>query len=269
MEKIYRAYPDDLDAAAFYSLSLLGLVNGPGTRVIACRRRRARSRSRFIRRTRTIPARRTTSFTPSTIPITRSSPARGASLREHRSRSASRAPHAVAHFSATGNVARGCGVERVGVGIVGRVDETQEPFVNVRDYHSLHWLLYAYLQQGRYRKAEELLKLMKKVMSESTYDNKLRPGLLRKQLRQHGRGFVVETERWNLANELFPESQEFRKIRRKRTGDEREGHGKSRPAPATARRRPRTSWRVTLPLFVRGLAAVGGSSVDLLHPRLR
>src|SRR5918999_2568611 len=26
MEKIYRAYPDDLDAAAFYSLSLLGMV---------------------------------------------------------------------------------------------------------------------------------------------------------------------------------------------------------------------------------------------------
>src|ERR1043165_4835054 len=28
MEKIYRAYPDDLDAAAFYSLSLLGLTGG-------------------------------------------------------------------------------------------------------------------------------------------------------------------------------------------------------------------------------------------------
>jgi hypothetical protein len=27
MEKVYRAYPDDLDAAAFYSLSLLGLTN--------------------------------------------------------------------------------------------------------------------------------------------------------------------------------------------------------------------------------------------------
>src|ERR1041385_3093519 len=28
MEKIYHAYPEDLDAAAFYSLSLLGMVNG-------------------------------------------------------------------------------------------------------------------------------------------------------------------------------------------------------------------------------------------------
>src|SRR5215510_837382 len=27
MEKVYRSYPNDLDAAAFYSLSLLGLVN--------------------------------------------------------------------------------------------------------------------------------------------------------------------------------------------------------------------------------------------------
>src|SRR5918912_2084668 len=29
--------------------------------------------------------------------------------------------------------------------------------LSLRDYHSLHWLLYAYLQQGRYKKAEELL----------------------------------------------------------------------------------------------------------------
>ena len=57
----------------------------------------------------------------------------------------------------------------------------------MRDYHSLHWLLYVYLQQGRYNQAEQLLTLMKKVMSESTYDNKLRPRLLRKQLREHGR----------------------------------------------------------------------------------
>ena len=59
--------------------------------------------------------------------------------------------------------------------------------LSVRDYHSLHWLLYVYLQQGRYNQAEQLLTLMKKVMSESTYDNKLR-NLLRKQLCEHGGG---------------------------------------------------------------------------------
>ena len=29
--------------------------------------------------------------------------------------------------------------------------------ISKRDYHSLHWLLYIYLQQGRYGKAEALL----------------------------------------------------------------------------------------------------------------
>ena len=28
--------------------------------------------------------------------------------------------------------------------------------LSVRDYHSLHWLLYVYLQQGRYNRAEQL-----------------------------------------------------------------------------------------------------------------
>src|ERR1044072_5931742 len=76
--------------------------------------------------------------------------------------------------------------------------------LSVRDYHSLHWLLYAYLQQGRYRQAEQLLTLMKKVMSESTYDNKLRPDYYENNYASMAAAFVVETERWELANQLFP-----------------------------------------------------------------
>jgi hypothetical protein len=79
--------------------------------------------------------------------------------------------------------------------------------LNVRDYHSLHWLLYVYLQQGRYNQAEQLLSLMKKVMSESTYDNKLRPAYYENNYANMAAAFLVETERWNLAAELFPESK--------------------------------------------------------------
>jgi tetratricopeptide (TPR) repeat protein len=74
---------------------------------------------------------------------------------------------------------------------------------NVRDYHSLHWLMYAYLQQGRYRKADELLALMKKSMTESTYDNKLRPGYYENNHANMAAAFIVETERWELAATLF------------------------------------------------------------------
>ncbi len=75
---------------------------------------------------------------------------------------------------------------------------------SVRDYHSLHWLLYVYLQQGRYRKAEELLSLMKKTMSETTYENKLRPGYYENNYANMAAAFIVETERWDLAGTLFP-----------------------------------------------------------------
>ena len=48
---------------------------------------------------------------------------------------------------------------------------------------------------------------MKKVMSESTYDNKLRPDYYENNYANMAAAFIVETERWNLAAELFPEGK--------------------------------------------------------------
>jgi hypothetical protein len=44
---------------------------------------------------------------------------------------------------------------------------------------------------------------MKKTMSESTYDNKLRPGYYENNYANMAAAFVVETERWKLAPTLF------------------------------------------------------------------
>jgi tetratricopeptide (TPR) repeat protein len=122
--------------------------------------------------------------------------------------------------------------------------------LSVRDYHSLHWLMYVYLQQGRYNDAEKLLNLMKKVMSESNSDNKLRPGYYENNYANMAATFVVETERWNLATDLFPDS--------KPTSDEPSmdgAHG------ATMRM---SYANHTLPLFIRGLAAaMMGSEIRL------
>jgi pentatricopeptide repeat protein len=76
---------------------------------------------------------------------------------------------------------------------------------SVRDYHSLHWLLYVYLQQGRYKEAEELLAMMMKTKSESAYDNKLRPRYYETIYASMAAAFIVETERWELAAKYFPE----------------------------------------------------------------
>jgi hypothetical protein len=131
--------------------------------------------------------------------------------------------------------------------------------LSVRDYHSLHWLLYCYLQQGRYSQAEQLLSLMKKVMSESTYDNKLRPQYYENNYAHMAAAFIVETERWKLASELFPETKAAPATSEQATmaGGGHSGHGGAATSAATVR----TSMAsVTLPIFIRAMsaAAAGG-----------
>jgi hypothetical protein len=97
--------------------------------------------------------------------------------------------------------------------------------------------------------------LMKKVMSESTYDNKLRPGYYENNYANMAAAFIVETERWNLATELFPENKPAT------TSEQAMGshgsHNASGNAPATLRT---SSASMTLPLFIRGLAAAMSGS---------
>src|SRR5207253_2131305 len=128
-----------------------------------------------------------------------------------------------------------------------------------------------YLQQGRYRKAEELLVLMKKTMSESTYDNKLRPNYYEDNYANMAAAFVVETERWNLARTLFPAGSPVVMGQTAAAGRDMQsmpgahsGHGGNGVTPlttsdgsATVRASNRSQ---ALPLFIRGLAdAVIGS----------
>jgi tetratricopeptide (TPR) repeat protein len=123
--------------------------------------------------------------------------------------------------------------------------------VNVRDYHSLHWLLYVYLQQGRYRKAEDLLNLMKKTMSESTYDNKLRPGYYENNYASMAAAFVVETERWDLAGRLFPADGA---VATAVAGGAHGSHGAGQSVSMDATLRTSNRGQ-RLPVLVRGMAA--------------
>ena len=122
---------------------------------------------------------------------------------------------------------------------------------SVRDYHSLHWLLYVYLQQGRYRKADELLSLMKKTMTETTYDNKLRPGYYENNYANMAAAFIVETERWDLAASLFPAGA------RATASSSSGGHGAHGAAPPKGQQvLARTSNEgERLPVFIRAMAA--------------
>src|ERR1043166_5784178 len=205
MEKIYRAYPEDLDAAAFYALSLLGIGGEKGYRLQAKagaialdvyqKNPNHPGAAHYI-----IHAFDDPDHAILALPAAR----RYASIAPE----AHHARHMPSHiFLQLGMWPEAAASNESAWEASDAWMKRKNLSLSVRDYHSLHWLLYVYLQQGRYNDAEKLLNLMKKVMSESTYDNKLRPGYYENNYANMAAAFVVETERWNLAAELFSASK--------------------------------------------------------------
>jgi tetratricopeptide (TPR) repeat protein len=76
--------------------------------------------------------------------------------------------------------------------------ERKKLAMSLRDYHSLHWLTYVYLQQGRFNEAEKLLALKEQDMAASNYD-----GAVSRAYGETAAAFVVETERWDKAPALL------------------------------------------------------------------
>ena len=265
MEKIYRSYPEDLDAAAFYSLSLLGMVRGQekgyhlqakaGAIALDVYQKNPNhpGAAHYI-----IHAFDDPDHAILALPAAR----RYASIAPE----AYHARHMPSHiFLQLGMWPEAAASNESSWESSDAWMKRKNLSVNVRDYHSLHWLLYVYLQQGRYNDAEKLLNLMKKVMAESTYDDKLRPAYYENNYANMAAAFIVETERWNLATELFPENKEPVTSEQTAMSGAHGGHGTA-PAPSTnnaAATVRASSANLTLPPFVRGLAAAaGGSSIE-------
>ncbi|HET6974133.1 MAG TPA: hypothetical protein VFH96_08930 [Pyrinomonadaceae bacterium] len=258
MEKVYRAYPEDLDAAAFYSLSLLGMAGGgKGYRLQAKagaialevyqKNPNHPGAAHYI-----IHAFDDPDHAILALPAAR----RYASIAPE----AHHARHMPSHiFLQLGMWPEAAASNEAAWESSDAWMKRKNLSLSVRDYHSLHWLLYAYLQQGRYNDAEKLLNLMKKVMSESTYDNKLRPGYYENNYANMAAAFVVETERWNLATELFPESKPVSTTEQVSMNGSHSSHN-AMQSGATLRT---SSASVTLPFFIRGLAAaMNGSPIE-------
>jgi len=269
MEKIYHDYPNDLDAAAFYSLSLLGMADtrdksyrlqakaGAIALEVYQKNPNHPGAAHYI-----IHAFDDPDHAILALPAAR----RYASIAPE----AHHARHMPAHiFLQLGMWPEAAASNQSAWEASDAWMRRKNLSVNVRDYHSLHWLLYCYLQQGRYTKAEELLSLMKKVMSESTYDNKLRPGYYENNYANMAAAFIVETEHWELATKLFPPVN----TEEQSSGDQSAmtthgGHGGMQAAGpsgvssanvATMRSSNRSQ---TVPLFIRGLSGADSGSPE-------
>ena len=265
MQKIYRAYPDDLDAAAFYSLSLLGLVR-PEDKSYRLQAQAGAIALDVYQKNPNHPG------AAHYIIHAFDDPDHAILALPAARRYADIAPeaHHARHMPSHIFLQLGMWPEAAASNL--SAWESSDAWMkrkklspNVRDYHSLHWLLYVYLQQGRYNQAEQLLSLMKKVMSESTYDNKLRPAYYENNYAVMAATFVIETERWNLAADLFPESKAAPATSEQSAmSGSHGGHGATTATAANAAATVRASSAgLMLPFFVRGLAAaVNGAAID-------
>lgn len=263
MQKIYLAYPDDLDAAAFYSLSLLGMTGGAkGYRLQAKagaialevyqKNPNHPGAAHYI-----IHAFDDPDHAILALPAAR----RYASIAPE----AHHARHMPSHiFLQLGMWPETAASNEAAWESSDAWMKRKNLSLSVRDYHSLHWLMYAHLQQNRYDDAEKLLKLMKKVMSESTYDNKLRPGYYENNYANMAAAFVVETERWNLANELFPENKPASTSEQATMSGSHGSHNAMASGNGSATMRM-SSASVMLPLFIRGLAAAMDGSAAVVE----
>ncbi len=251
MEKIYRAHPDDLDAAAFYSLSLLGMMRMEEKSY----RLQARAGAIALEVYQKNPNHPGAAHyiihafdDPDHAILALPAARRYANIAPE----AHHARHMPSHiFLQLGMWPEAAASNESAWASSEAWMKRKNLSPSVRDYHSLHWLLYVYLQQGRYRKAEELLSLMKKTMTETTYDNKLRPGYYENNYTNMAAAFIVETERWDLASSLFPAGT---RSTGSASGGSHGAHGAA--APESAEVMVRASNRgERLPIFVRGLAA--------------
>lgn len=241
MEKVYRDFPDDLEAACFYSLSLLGTVR-PGDKGFRRQTLAGAIALDLYRKNPDHPGAAhfiIHSFDdPEHAILALPAARRYAEIAPE----AHHARHMPAHiFLQLGMWPEAAASNESAWAVSDAWVKRKGLALSARDYHSLHWLAYVYLQQGRFTKAEGLLPMNRKD-GVGRYNDDLTAA------------FVVETERWDLAAKYFSSEAGA-------AGAEMAGHaGHNAPsatppstAPsATPARGPRSQ---SLPSFIRGLAA--------------
>jgi len=249
MEKVYRDYPDDLEAACFYSLSLLGTVR-PGDRGFTRQMKSGAIAMNVYEKNPDHPGAAHYIIHAFDDPEHAILALPAARRYAEIAPAAHHARHMPAHIflqlgmwpeaAASNESAWAVSVEWVKIkGLP----------LSARDYHSLHWLAYVYLQQGRYSKAEELLAMKKSDMASAGNDM----GVNRSH-EDMAAALIIETESWERASKIFASDA---KAADDSASGAHAGHGPGQ-MPATGRYRRNMS----LPIFVRGMAAAKAGSPD-------
>jgi tetratricopeptide (TPR) repeat protein len=211
MEKIHREYPDDAEAALFYALALMGTVRLEDPAGVQTRLRAGEIAAAVYQKNPDHPGAAHYVIHAYDDP----EHARMALDAARRyARIAPAAPHAL-HMPSHIFLQLGMWPEAVSSNEASWaasdewVKQKNLP-VSQRDYHSLHWLMYGCLQQGRADRAKEQLTLMRESFMRFPKDDQRNLIFGAFTQAQMAATFVIETEQWKAAEQLLPPADEMK-----------------------------------------------------------
>lgn len=256
MERMYRAYPNDLEVATFYALSLLGTVR-PGDKGFSRQMEAGAIALDVFAKNPSHPG--AAHFVIHAF----DDPEHAILALPAAFRYAKIAPeaHHARHMPSHIFIQRGMWPEAEASNI--SAWEASVNWVKRRnlsparqDLHSLHWWMYIELQEGKYAKAQELLDLRNQVAAAAEkFGNDsagpMRTGSGARYSAYMHAALIAETERWSRAAELFP--VESSKAPAAPSGEH--VHGAAPPATSY------TQMEI-YGAFMRGLAAAKQGSAD-------
>ncbi len=190
MAALSARYPDDLDAAAFHALSILGLAHH-GRDFVLYMRAAAIAEEVFAKNPRH-PGAAHYLIHSYDDPIHAPLGLRAARTYATIAPDAAHALHMPSHiFTALGMWPEVASANEESFAASDARMRRRGLDVNARSFHARHWLAYAYLQQGRHAEAEELLKDMISDVEESGST------LARRHLVSMATTYLVETQQWD------------------------------------------------------------------------
>ena len=207
MEQLYQSYPEDLEAAAFYALSLLGVAQhgqrGSRTYINA-----GALALDILRKNPRHPGAAHYAIHAFDDPLHAILALPAARQYADIAPESHHAQHMPAHiFLQLGMWKESALSNRAGwEDSIAWTRKAGLP-LGFRDYHSLHWLHYTYLQQGRFREAKEILELKRQDIKNAGPDiQKKNNGYTRYVNRYYDEmvaAYVINTQQWELAGALI------------------------------------------------------------------
>ncbi|MEX2261258.1 MAG: tetratricopeptide repeat protein [Bryobacteraceae bacterium] len=199
MEKLYREYPEDPEAASLYALALLGSAHH-GEGAVRQRMQAAAIAQEVFRKNPNHPGAAHYVIHAFDDPDHAILGLPAAKRYAEIAPEAYHARHMPSHiFLQLGMWPEAAASNESAWAASVKMTEERHLPINRRDYHSLHWLLYICLQQGRYDEAREQLELMRTSLAQFDKQDKFRLLFGTFTYSSMAAADIVETERWDAA----------------------------------------------------------------------